>query len=69
MSNKSEEHPQGLLTTDIMNSFFGVEEVDGQLQKIGGGGHERFPDNWYKQHIICFMESLLTVPQVQTGYW
>lgn len=45
MGNKSAEHPQGLLNTDILNSFFGVEMVNGQLTKIGGDGHERFPEN------------------------
>lgn len=51
MGNKSAEHPQGLMNTEILNSFFGVEEVNGQLQKINGGGHERFPENWYKRAI------------------
>lgn len=46
MSNKSAEHPQGVLNTEIMNSFFGVEEVDGKLSKIGAFGHERIPENW-----------------------
>ncbi|KAI5356853.1 Putative chloroperoxidase [Septoria linicola] len=51
MGNKSEEHPQGQLNTDILNSFFGVEMVNGELTKIGGGGFERFPENWYKRAI------------------
>ncbi|SMR45843.1 unnamed protein product [Zymoseptoria tritici ST99CH_3D1] len=42
-------NPQGLMNTDILNSFFGVEEVDGKLQK--NPGHEKFPENWYKRAI------------------
>ncbi|SMY20994.1 unnamed protein product [Zymoseptoria tritici ST99CH_1A5] len=49
MGNKSAEYPQGLMNTDILNSFFGVEEVDGKLQK--NPGHEKFPENWYKRAI------------------
>lgn len=50
MSNKSAEHPDGKLTTDVMNSFFGVhKQKDGSLKKIPGS--ERIPENWYKRAI------------------
>ena len=52
MGNKSEQHPQGKLNTAILMDFFGVHKnKDGKLVKTGGGGYERFPNNWYKRAI------------------
>lgn len=49
MGNKSAEYPQGLLNTDILNSFFGItKNADGSLTQHPG--MERFPDNWCVTH-------------------
>lgn len=50
MANKSAEHPDGVLTQDVLKSFFGItENADGSFS--GGLGCERIPDNWYKRAI------------------
>ncbi|KAI4154341.1 MAG: hypothetical protein LQ340_001735 [Diploschistes diacapsis] len=50
MANKSAEHPDGVLTQDVIKSFFGItENPDGSFS--GGLGQERIPDNWYKRAI------------------
>lgn len=36
MGNKSAENPDGKLNTAILNSFFGIKEVDGKLVKEPG---------------------------------
>ena len=50
MANKSAEHPDGVLTQDVLKSFFGItENADGSFS--GGLGQETIPDNWYKRAI------------------
>ena len=50
MGNKSAEHPDGVLTQEVIKSFFGItENSDGTFS--GGLGQERIPDNWYKRAI------------------
>ena len=50
MGNKSAEHPDGVLTQEVLKSFFGItENSDGSFS--GGAGYERIPDNWYKRAI------------------
>lgn len=45
MGNKSAEHPDGELNTDVLSSFFGVhKQKDGSLKQIPGS--ERIPENW-----------------------
>ncbi|ODM14756.1 hypothetical protein SI65_09750 [Aspergillus cristatus] len=44
--NHSEEHPEGVLTKDIVKSFFAIEGEEGNFTY--NEGWERIPDNWYK---------------------
>lgn len=48
MSNKTEEHPQGILNGDILKTFYAVSGEDGNFQY--NRGHERIPDNWYTRN-------------------
>ncbi|GME36764.1 Chloroperoxidase [Neofusicoccum parvum] len=49
MSNKSAENPEGVLTKEVLKSFFGFTGPDDDL--VHNPGHERIPDNWYKRAI------------------
>jgi hypothetical protein len=47
LSNHTAEHPEGILTQKIFQSFFGVFENDrGDLEYRKG--HETIPENWYR---------------------
>ena len=50
MANKSAEHPDGVLTQDVLKSFFGITQTS-YSSFTGGKGLERIPDNWYKRAI------------------
>lgn len=47
MSNKSAEHPGGLLTKSVLKSFYGVTGSGANLKK--NPGMERIPENFYKR--------------------
>ncbi|GAB7336688.1 hypothetical protein MBLNU13_g10359t1 [Cladosporium sp. NU13] len=60
MSNKTEEHPHGVLNGDILKTFCAVTGEDGNFQYKRG--HEHIPDNWYTrnaedQYSISFLIS------------
>jgi hypothetical protein len=47
LSNHTAEHPEGVLTQKIFQSFFGVYENErGNLEYRKG--HETIPENWYR---------------------
>jgi hypothetical protein len=48
MSNKTEEHPQGILNGHVLKTFYAVTGEDGSFQY--NRGHERIPDNWYTRN-------------------
>jgi len=56
MSNHSAEFPNGRLSRQVLNSFFGVTENNSD--GAGGGtlsyapGTEKFPDNWYRRSTL-----------------
>jgi hypothetical protein len=49
MSNKSAEHPEGILNQDVLKSFFSITGSPGSFKWVEG--HEKIPDNWYKRAI------------------
>ena len=52
MANKSEEHPQGLLTGDVLKSFYAISgDYPNFIYKAG---YERFPENWYKRNPVDY---------------
>ncbi|KAF2086698.1 hypothetical protein K490DRAFT_44011 [Saccharata proteae CBS 121410] len=48
MSNKSAEHPEGVLNKDVLKSFFSIQGDEDALKWVPG--NERIPDNWYKRN-------------------
>ena len=48
MANKSSEYPEGLLTGDVLKSFFSITGDYPNFQYTPG--HESFPNNWYKRN-------------------
>ncbi|KAF7974264.1 hypothetical protein HWV62_13050 [Athelia sp. TMB] len=49
MANHSAEYPQGILTPEVLMSFFSYEyEADGKTLNYTYG-YERIPNNWYKR--------------------
>jgi hypothetical protein len=50
LSNHTSEHPDGILTQEILKKFFAVyEDAHGNLEYRKG--HETFPNNWYRTPI------------------
>lgn len=47
MANHSEADPTGLLSYDVIQSWFGVEGTIGNYNAVQGT--ERIPDNWYRR--------------------
>ena len=52
MANKSEEHPECLLTGDVLKSFYSVSGDYPNFQYTPG--QERIPDNWYKRNAVDY---------------
>ncbi|KAL9101911.1 MAG: hypothetical protein Q9163_002877 [Psora crenata] len=52
MANKSSEHPEGLLTGNVLKSFYAVTGDYPNFQYTPG--HERIPDNWYKRNLVDY---------------
>ncbi|KAG8734503.1 hypothetical protein FRC12_018498 [Ceratobasidium sp. 428] len=48
-SNHSAESPNGVLTGDVLKSFFAVSGTSGNLTY--DSGYERIPENWYRREI------------------
>ncbi|KAL1624075.1 hypothetical protein SLS54_004004 [Diplodia seriata] len=49
MANKSAEHPEGVLTKEVLKSFFAFTGPDDDMTH--NPGCERIPENWYKRAI------------------
>lgn len=47
MANHSAEHPEGLLSYETIQSWFGVEGTNGNYNAVQGT--ERIPKNWYRR--------------------
>ncbi|KAK0103058.1 hypothetical protein ONS95_000765 [Cadophora gregata] len=47
MSNRSAENPGGVLTREVLKSFFAVTGEPGSF--VHNRGQERIPENWYKR--------------------
>lgn len=47
MANKSAENPEGVLTKEVLKSFFGFTGSDDDM--VHNPGWERIPENWYKR--------------------
>lgn len=47
--NHSAEHPEGVLTRDILFNFYSVRENPTTKELVFTRGRERIPDNWYRQ--------------------
>ena len=52
MANKSSEFPEGLLTGDVLKSFYAITGDYPNFQYTPG--HESFPDNWYKRNPVDY---------------
>ena len=52
MANKSEEYPEGLLTGDVLKTFYAMSGDYPNFQYTAG--HEAFPDNWYKRNPVDY---------------
>ena len=52
MANKSSEHPEGLLTGDVLKSFYSITGDYPNFQYTPG--HESFPNNWYKRNPVDY---------------
>ncbi|KAG8796480.1 hypothetical protein FRC12_021113 [Ceratobasidium sp. 428] len=48
MSNHSEQFPDGILSRDVLKSFFGVQGTTGKNLTYRLG-YERIPNNWYRR--------------------
>lgn len=48
MSNKTAEHPAGVLNKSVLKSFMSITGPENNLTWTPG--HERFPDNWYRRN-------------------
>ncbi|KAL6718421.1 hypothetical protein ACLMJK_004510 [Lecanora helva] len=60
MANKSSEHPEGLLTGDVLKSFYSI--TGDYPNFVYTPGHEAFPDQWYKRNIADYY----TIPYLAT---
>ncbi|CAA9960462.1 Peroxidase-2 domain containing protein [Pyrenophora teres f. maculata] len=47
MANHSAEHPIGILPSEVLQSWFGVQGTSGNYKPVAGA--ERIPDNWYRR--------------------
>ncbi|KAG8684815.1 hypothetical protein FRC09_015129 [Ceratobasidium sp. 395] len=47
MSNHSDQFPNGILSRDVLKSFFGAQGTSKNLTYLLG--HERIPNNWYRR--------------------
>ena len=52
MANKSAENPEGLLTGDVLQSFYSVTGDYPDFTYTPG--HEAIPDNWYKRNPVDY---------------
>ena len=53
MANKSADYPEGLLTTDVLKSFYAVSGSNTASDPLTyQAGWEKFPDNWYKRNPV-----------------
>ena len=52
MANKSSEYPEGLLTGDVLKTFYSITGDYPNFQYTPG--HESFPDNWYKRNPVDY---------------
>ena len=52
MANKSAEYPEGLLTGDVLKSFYSISGDYPDFTYTPG--HERIPDNWYKRNPVDY---------------
>lgn len=52
MANKSSEYPEGLLTGDVLKSFYSITGDYPNFQYTPG--HESFPNNWYKRNPVDY---------------
>ena len=52
MANKSAEYPEGLLTGDVLKSFYSITGDYPNFQYTPG--HESFPNNWYKRNPVDY---------------
>jgi hypothetical protein len=50
LSNHTTEHPDGILTQEVLKKFFAVYE-DGQGRLAYRPGHETIPENWYRKPV------------------
>ncbi|KAF2212834.1 hypothetical protein CERZMDRAFT_111854 [Cercospora zeae-maydis SCOH1-5] len=66
MSNRSEENPGGVLTRDVLKSFFSVTG-DAPGEFVHTPGHERIPDNWYRRSTLVSYNIAETVNDVQVN--
>lgn len=58
MANKSSEFPEGLLTGEVLKSFYSITGEPGSF--VYTPGHETFPNNWYKRNPVDYY----TIPYV-----
>ncbi|EOA86130.1 hypothetical protein ACJQWK_11869 [Exserohilum turcicum] len=49
MANHTAENPTGILTHEVLQSWFGVQGKSGSYTAVQGG--ERIPENWYRRPI------------------
>jgi hypothetical protein len=52
MGNKSAEYPMGLLTGEVLKSFYSITGDYPDFQYTPG--YERIPDNWYKRNLVDY---------------
>ena len=52
MANKSAEHSEGLLTGDVLKSFYSITGDYPNFKYTPG--YEKFPDNWYKRNAVDY---------------
>ena len=52
MANKSAEYPEGLLTGNVLKSFYSI--TGDYPNFVYTPGHEAFPDNWYKRNPVDY---------------
>ena len=52
MANKSSEYPEGLLTGDVLKSFYSITGDSPNFQYTPG--HETIPNNWYKRNPVDY---------------
>lgn len=58
MANKSSEYPEGLLTGDVLKSFYSITGDYPNFQYTPG--YESFPNNWYKRNPVDYY----TIPYI-----